>query len=220
MFGNNVIDVLSTAVRDAPSDADIVFLGLPSTRQASTDGRSVFDDALAMFGGVLPACDSYLITPGAAAKLVQQGGHMLPVRFPTHVQLSYAIKKAGLKSYVVVPNVFVDGSKLGVFCSSLDANNRLVWNQNYCMMEALVRQTPLPPDAAERFEELWAQQPFKQHPDVLVVRAAFLSKLGRFKDAEAAYADALRLYDDNGAVVNSTSAFLRSYMDLYRELQE
>ena len=136
LFGQNIASTLRGACTLAPQDAGIVFLGLPSPVSAPTqEGVSVFDDAVERFQ-VLPACDSYLVTPAAAAALSE---HMHPVRFPTNVQLTYAIRRAGIRAYLAVPNVFVDGSKLGVFACSLDPNNKLVWNQSFCKLDALVR---------------------------------------------------------------------------------
>jgi hypothetical protein len=218
LFSDNVTTALGYAISDAPADADIIFLGLPSPKSPPSGGGAVFDEALTLFG-VLPACDSYLVTRAAAERLSTT---MLPVRFPTNVQLTYAIKTLGLRAYVAVPNVFVDGSKLGVFTGSLEPNNRLIWNQPYCKMDALIKN----PDAyvsgkaAGMFDASWQEQPFKEHPDVLVLKAAHLAKMGCYREAEGVYASALVSYDKNGVVVNNTSEFLRSYIALHRNLQE
>ena len=221
LFGQTMTTALSSATLLAPSDADIVFLGLPSPSQPPKDTVAIFDDLTAVFGGTLPACESYILTRAAAAKLAPL---MSPVRFVTNVQLMYAIKTAGLKAYISVPNVFVDGSKIGVFTCSLDPNSRLIWNQGYCKMDALVRNVAgyavaggAESDAA--FEQLWEEQQFKEHPDVLALRAMHLSRMARPKDAEAAFQRALDMYDKTGGVINNMSEFLKSYVSLYRDLQ-
>jgi hypothetical protein len=220
LFGDNVLTALGYAVQDAPSDADIVFLGLPSTKQPPDGGGAVFDEALSLFS-ILPACDSYLITPGAAAKL---SAALLPVRFPTNVQMTYAIKTLGMRAYVAVPNVFVDGSKLGVFTCSVDANNRLMWNQHYCRMETVVKNAAAYSVAGgaecdAEFQRAWADQPFKEHPDVLALQAAHLVRMGRHRDAEPVYAAALKAADSNGCLVTNGSELLRNYIALFRFLQ-
>ena len=213
LFSDNVRTVLEYATRGAPADADVVFLGLPSPR-APTAGEALFDDVATVFP-LLPACDSYLVTKAAAKRLADA---FLPVRFVTNVHLSYLLRTLGLRSYVAVPNVFVDGSKIGVFASSLDSNNRLLWNTQYCQADAMVRgEAAYHPSA---FDALWAQQPFKEHPDNLALRAYHIAKTGRHAEAETAFAEALREYDRHGCLVNNTSKFLREYTLLYRDLQQ
>lgn len=220
LFGDNVVAALGYAVSDAPYDADIVFLGLPSTKQPPSNGGAVFDNALTLFG-ILPACDSYLITPSAAAKL---SAALLPVRFPTNVQMTYALKNLGLRAYVAVPNVFVDGSKLGVFTCSVDANNRLIWNQHYCRMETIVKNVggynvAAGAESDAEFQRAWAEQPFKDHPDVLALKAAHLVRMGRHAEAESVYAAALQVADRNGAIITNASELLRNYIALFRVTQ-
>jgi hypothetical protein len=220
LFGDNVLTALGYAVKDAPGDADIVFLGLPSTKQPPKEGGAVFDDVLTLFG-TLPACESYLVTPEAAAKISTA---MLPVRFQTNVQLTYAIKTLGLKAYLAVPNVFVDGSKLGVFTCSVDPNNRLMWNQHYCQMEAIVRNVAAynisgGAECDAEFQKAWNDQPFKEHPDVLALKAVHLVRMGRHAEAHPVFATALELYDRNGSIVSNTSEFLRNYIAIFRVLQ-
>ena len=219
LFGENVITALGYAVKDAPHDADIVFLGLPSTKQPPSEG-AVFDDVLALFG-VLPACESYLVTPSAAARI---SAAMLPVRFQTNVQLTYAIKTLGIKAYLAVPNVFVDGSKLGVFTCSVDPNNRLMWNQPYCQMETIVRNMAAynvsgGAECDAEFQKAWTDQPFKEHPDVLSIKATHLVRMGRLAEAHTVFAAALEIYDRNGSIVSNTSEFLRNYIAIFRDLQ-
>ena len=214
LFTDNVATVLRSVVTNAPADADIVFMGLPSPRAPPQDGGAFFDEALKVFDPVVPAIDSYLVTPAAAAKMAAA---FTPVRFPTHIQLSYLVKTLGLKAYVSVPNVFVDGSKIGVFASSLDPNNRLLWNQQYCQLEAVLRSGAVPTEA--EFAEIWAKQAFKVSPDNVALRAAYLFKAGRFDEAEKAFEEAMETYDRNGCIVNNTSEFLRAFIALYRKKQ-
>jgi tetratricopeptide (TPR) repeat protein len=216
LFSDAVIDGLRNTVRCAPADVDIVFLSLPSPTPPPADSKSVaFDDAVNLFG-LLPACDAYLVRGSAAAKLA---GAFLPIRFATNVQLTYLVKSLGLRAVVAVPNTFVDGSKLGVFPCSLDANSRLLWNRVFCKMEACVKGAKYGPEEAAEFDRALGEQPFKEHPDVLALRALHLQRLGRHAEAESAYSKALEALDKAGCVVNNASEVLRNYISLYKHLQ-
>jgi hypothetical protein len=213
LFGDQMVEAVTRVALDAPQDADIVFLGLPSTRKPPSAGQpSSFDDPLQLFAShVLPACDSYLITPAGAAKLAAR---FLPIRFCTTAHLTYLLRAGIVKSYVAVPNAFVDGSKVGVLTSSLNANNQLMWNNPYCRAEAVLRQRPYGPEERGKFEQAWGEQMFKEHPDALVLRADHYAAVGSIEEASAAYAKALEMYDRMGCIVNNSSDWLRRYMNL------
>ena len=213
LFGDQMVEAVTRAAHDAPQDADIVFLGLPSTRKPPSAGQpSSFDDPLQLFSShVLPACDSYLITPVGAAKLAAR---FLPIRFCTTAHLTFLLRAGIAKSYVAVPNAFVDGSKVGVLTSSLNPNNQLLWNNPYCRAEAVLRRRPYGPDERGQFEQAWGDQMFKEHPDALVLRADHLAAIGSVGEASATYAKALDMYDRMGCIVNNSSDWLRRYMRL------
>ena len=212
LFGDQAEQVVRGACAAAPADADIVFLGLPSPKPPGQ--APVFDDVFSVFN-LLPACDSYLIRPAAAAKLVAA---FFPVRLAANLHLTHLIKARGLSARICVPNAFVDGTKLGVFACAVDANSKLLWNQQFCQMELLLRSDAPTYNAAE-FEALAEAQPFKQHPDVLSLVAQHLERCGRYAEAEQAYGKAVAAYDNNGCIVNNTSEVLRKYAALYRHLQ-
>ena len=217
LFGDRAEDVLRAVCASAPPEVDVVFLGLPSPKAAPPPGGgAALDDLFSVFG-VLPACDSYLVRPAAAERLAAA---FLPMRFAANVHLTYLVKSAGLSARIAVPNAFVDGSKLGVFACTLDANSKLIWNQHFCQMEVLLRTSEAyGPEQRAQFEALLEAQPFKQHPDVLLLVAQHLERSGRHAEAAEAYERALAAYDANGCIVNNTSEVLRAYIGVHRHLQ-
>jgi len=219
-------DTLRAVIRDAPEGADIIFLGLPSKRKideskaaaAGAAGVSMeFDDVAELVKAqVIPACESYLISATAAARIADA---YLPVRFSTNVQLSYLLRSGAIRgAYVSVPNAFVDGSKIGVFTSSLNHNNQLIWSQPYCVLAMHLQASP--PDTAG-FKAVWEAQnaSFKAHPDTMVLEADWHMACGRARDAERVYAAAVEQYDANRCIVGSTSSFMKRYMAVYAHLQ-
>jgi GR25 family glycosyltransferase involved in LPS biosynthesis len=217
VFGESMTAVLAKIVEAAPADADIVFLSLPSNRpQPPPPGEIVFEDPTLVFKDVpFPSCDAYAVTRAGAEKLAKA---FLPLFFPAAGQITLMIRRGVVKSYVAVPNAFVDGSKVGFVPSLMDANNHLLWNNNYVQMDGLVRRSKDPYDDAsrERFEALWAEQPFKEQPDAMVLRGDHLSRSGRHREAEDVYASALTVYEREGCVINQSSEFLKRYMALFR----
>jgi hypothetical protein len=220
LFTEEMAAQLQNTIRDAPTDADIIMLGLP-TALSPEKGKVVFEEPLARFSSV-PACESYLVRTRAAKRMAPA---FLPVRFAANVQLSFVARLQGVKVYACVPNIFVDGTKLGVFCSTLEVNNRLLWNQPVCQMEALLRSSDAytPPHvvtATQMADGAWSNQPFKNHPDALVLRAEHMARIGRPTDAEAYYATAYAEYLKSDCLLTNASQFLRRYTALYQQLQE
>lgn len=217
-------DQLGEALRRVVSamtpDVDVVFLGLPSPRSPEPGGAVSFDDVASVFN-ILPTCDSYIVTPAAAQKIAAA---FVPVRFPTNVQLTLMIRTLGLRAVISVPNVFVDGSKVGVHAATLDPNNRLIWNQSYCQMDMLVRgakEEPYTGERQEQFQRLWdSQKQFHEHPDMLTLRAEHLVRAGKYRDAEHVYSLALESADRNHCVVNNASELMRGYTALYKHIQQ
>jgi len=216
-------DTLHAVVRDAPPGADIIFLGLPSKRTAPEVGpgggrvQAEFDDvAEVVKTQVIPACESYMISAAAASRIADA---YLPVRFATNVQLTHLLRSGAIRgAHISVPNAFVDGSKIGVFTSSLNHNNQLVWSQPYCVMAMHLQASPK--DTAG-FKAVWDAQnaSFKAHPDAMVLLADWHMACGRARDAESAYAAAVEQYDTNRCLVGNSSSFLKRYMAVYAHLQ-
>jgi GR25 family glycosyltransferase involved in LPS biosynthesis len=212
-----MLDAVTRAIKNAPADAELIFMGLPSKRSADSiveSGKAEYDDVSELIATqVLPACDSYLIACSAADRIASG---FLPVRFSTNIQWTYLIRSGVVrKAYIAVPNAFVDGSKLGVFPSSISTNNQLIWNPGYCQLMSMVAQK----DVAG-FEALWNKQTamLQNHPDALVLLGDYYLISGREKDAEIAYERALKTYEAEGCLVNNTSEFMKRYMSVYRTL--
>lgn len=215
LCNDTLTTALSAATHYAPADADLVFLGLPSPLRPPNVGGAVFDVTLERFSA-LPAVESYLVTPAAAERLAAA---FLPVRFATHLHLTYLVRLLGLRVYHAVPNVFVDGSKVGALTSTLDSNNRLLWCQGYCQAEALVREK----GAALSMEELGpllAAVPDPNHPDVHALRAAAWVAKGRPREAQASFSQAYEGYERDRCPMDISSLFLKAYMAVHRDLQD
>jgi hypothetical protein len=216
-----MIDAIHRATTYAPPDADIIFLGLPSKRQISelSHDRAEFDDVSEFISSqVLPGCDSYLVSRSASKRL---SSSFLPIRFSTNVHWTYLIRTGVVrKAYIAVPNAFVDGSKLGIFPSSISTNNQLIWNQGYCKLRQMVDSGKV--SSLVGFEKLWNEQTsmLQNHPDSLVLLADYHMRCGRVQDAVKVYGDALDAYEKDGCIVNNTSDFMKRYMDAYEKLQE
>ena len=185
----------------------VMFLGIPPG-VAAKNGKQLVSDVY----NTLPCCDSYLITPAAARETLK---HFTPIKFPTNIQLAYALAKAQMVSYMSAPAIFVDGSKLGVFVSTIDSNNRLVFNGHFVAIAKAINEN-LP---EENIDALFNKAEPKWHPEFMHLQASYEKKKGNYKQAEQYYSEALNQYIAFGGIIDNQTELLRDFMRLYRNLQ-
>ena len=84
---------------------------------------------------ILLTKNSYFITPSTANKLYD---YMTIIRFPMKLSLSKFIFDNKLKSYLLNKHTLLEGSKLGIFPTSVNTNNYLLQNNNYITLANMI----------------------------------------------------------------------------------
>lgn len=231
LFNDEAAKSVAFTLKRAPNSWTTIFLGLPCSVKApppGTDPGNVIFERLQTVFKVLPCCDSYLMTLDAAKSLLTPVGGdtgFLPIRFATNVHLSWRLQGCGILSdcHIACPNVFVDGSKLGVYTSSLVVNNRLSWNPQYVDLEAKIRR-PLTPQYTDEVKadinKALDEIHFQMHPDIMFLKAIFQVRCGNYEEACKNMEKAYDLYQQNGCIINKGSEFLNAYCDVFRFLQK
>jgi len=216
LSGNEAMETLRATLKEAPSDADMVFLGLPTTKSGSPEQR-VFEEVPAIFK-LLPCCDSYAVKATLAAKLLDA---FLPIKYPTQVQLSFLIESMNLKAYACSPNVFVDGTKIGAFISSIEQNNMLIWNPQYNeVRRAVVRSDGEPTqEDLEKAQAILDEAHFKEHPDFKYLSSLVLLKAGKIKEARAAFDATFEAYVNEKCVMGPDCQFMKDYVQIFKHFQ-
>jgi GR25 family glycosyltransferase involved in LPS biosynthesis len=219
-FSEGVTKQLSAAIDKLRSgDAwDIVFLGFPAVRDANDKSPEVptIENALTVHK-VLPGCDSYFVSKRGAARLSKD---FLRIKFEGNIHLTYLIKKGNLDAYVYTPNIFVEGSKLGTYISSINTNNLLIYNQVFREMFSLVQMnTAYTPQDIVNFGKLWEMTPYKEHPDFMYLKALFLLKQQKYNESKVIFEKCFEQYKKNNCVINKDSVFLNNYIELCKVIQ-
>ena len=216
LFNDDVVSMLATTTKSAPAAYDIVFLGLPSTK-TGTPNEVSFESTQGIFK-LLPCCDSYVIDKKAAAAMVTA---YLPIRFPTQVQLSHLMKKLQLAAYICSPNVFIDGSKLGVFMSSIEQNNLLLWNPQFNQIRAILAKAKESKSLAgmEEVDALLKSAHFKDHPDFRYLAATAHAMNGRYDEARIEFDRAFDVYVAERCVFGPDCQFMKDFVQIFRYLQ-
>ena len=214
LFGDDVDYQLDAMLRSLPTNYDVVFAGLPSPHSSPSPLCIPLDQLFT----IVPACDSYVVNPASAARLIAA---FSPVRLAPHLALTWAIKSHGMHAYASSPNVFADGSKVGVYVSQICPENRLLWNDQFAQLEAMANG-PLPQDdASKRAAQSFIDGlQFKTHPDILRLLGRLQLRLGNYADAEAIFKQVYTIVIGEQCVLNAQSTFLRDYMIMYKFVQK
>lgn len=216
IYEDKVCMMLEKLINDLPTSYDLMFLGFPSNIDQSKRHLVKFQNVHEVFPRVLPYCDSYIVSKSTATKLYE---NYLPIRFVNNVQLSMVMEKLKLSGLIAIPNIFMDGSKIGAFLSLLTPNNLLLFNGEYMRVKAAISNDNISKDEKNLVEKIFKESQLNNHPDFLYLKALFLAKNSKQKEAEKIYETALKIYQMNNCIINHESQFLKDYLRLYRDLQ-
>jgi GR25 family glycosyltransferase involved in LPS biosynthesis len=215
LYEERVFISLEKMVRELPLNFDLIFLGLPTNAEIKNKMDINFQNTKDIFK-ILPYCDSYLISKSAAKKLYE---NFMPCKFLTNIQLSYLIEKLELKSQLVVPNIFMDGTKFGMYVSSLNPNNILMFNGDYNAVKSLISKDSLTDEEKSSLIQLFKSSNISQHPDFCYLKAQYLTKIKDYKSAEKCYEETYAKYKAYNTIVNHESLFLKDYIRIFKHLQ-
>ena len=215
LYEERIFISLEKVIRQLPVSFDLIFLGLPTNVEVRNKSDIFFQNTSEVFK-ILPYCDSYIISKEAAKKLYES---YMPCKFLTNIQLSYLIDKYQLKSQLVAPNIFMDGSKFGLYSSSLNPNNSLMFNGEYNALKALLSKEQLSDEEQTGINQLFKSSAIAQNPDFCYLKAQFFTKIGQYKEAQQCYEETYNKYKMLNTIINHESQFLKDYIRIYKHLQ-
>lgn len=216
VYEDKVCLLLEKVLLSLPIDYDMVFLGLPGNTAVTNRNEIKYQPTSEVFR-VLPYTDSYIISKGTAKRMYDA---YLPIKFLGNIQFSYLIETLKLKTVITLPNIFLDGSKFGLFLSTLTPNNILVFNGDYMYLKnAVTKEEPITDEEHKKIDEIIEKTPIQNNPDFMYVKAQYLTKQKKYKEAESIYEKAYTVYTGNNCIVNHESAFLKDYIRLYKYIQ-
>lgn len=202
------------------ADKQLVFIGLPNNEEMK-DKTIKFKDTKEMFK-VLPYNDSYFVTPSTAKMLIEK---FFPIKFLTNIQLTYLCDITDVKIFQTVPNVFIDGTKYGMYLSSLMANNELAFNKDYMMVKSVLNKVDAKQDLIEdekkMLDQLFEKSDIREHPDFLLLKTKYLRYVKKnIKGAYDLYKKLFDVYKKNNCIVNNECMLLREYISVHAEMQD
>ena len=217
VYSDKIFVQMNTLINHVQSlDWNIIFLGQPSDKSIqSMSGLSLND--MEDTNLLLHCCESYMIHTETAKDLLL---NFFPIRFSYNVQLSYLINKHKYKCMKIFPNICGDGSKMGVYTSSILINNVLIFNDIYKEIYILLeKHLTFDDDMVKIVKEKFSNNTNKENPDFVYLEALFYKRIGDIEKARELFETAMGLYEENLVPMNNTSTFLKNYIELYKVLQ-
>lgn len=199
-----------------PKKYDVIMLGMPTTSEVQDKTKFAFQDTHKIFR-VLPVCDSYLITHSAAKALAM---NYSPIKFANNLQLSYIADKLGIETLQSIPNIFIDGTKYGLFLSKLSSNNPLIFNNDFITLRSVVSKDVLTKHDKKQVEELLTKSPIKDNPDFIHLECTYHIKNQNYKKAIQRFEVAYNTYNANGCILSNDSLFLKDYIRTHKYIQK
>ena len=193
---------------------DVVMFGQPfaSTPKSKFTKMANFESDLVL----LPSCESYYISTHAANKILK---NLLPIAYHTNIALSLNFNRADIPVYKAFPNVFIDGSKVGKYTSSLNNNNTLLYHSNYNKLYRMVQSSD------DNFDESLFDQEFEaaeynECPDMLYLKGLARIKTNKLVEAKSVFDLAYEKYCEDGCTLNKSSSFMGNYINFFRVMQK
>lgn len=205
----NVMENMKTL----PEDWNILFTGMPqpsglNITQPIINVNEIFK--------IIPVCDSYFVNRKNVTELISK---FVPIKFCTNIQLSYIFTHQGIKAHMSVPNVFVDGSKYGMFLSSLETNNKLFLNPDYNKLITIVNKKEYSDEEKNIVDQIIKNTQFANHPDFMYQVGLYQLHNKNFIKAKEIFDSLYDIYTKNNSVMNSESEFLFNYCNLFAHFQ-
>jgi hypothetical protein len=223
MFVDGISQQLAQAAslyEQRPEPRGVAFLGFPGPRPEEGAGAKLIN--VMDIYKLLPGCDSFLVDAPSARTLLAE---YAKVRFANNVQLMYALQKTNLAASMMVPNIFMDGTKYGIFHSTIELNGRLIYNPNFIALSEAIRvgserDGGLSAADHDAIRALFEQAPHKAHVEYFYLKARYETARGKYHYARAIFQFAHALSKHVGIPLTQGSEFMKDYMKIFRYLQD
>ena len=163
---------------------------------------------------VLPSKDAYFVSKRAAIILLEQ---TTTIRFSMRYQMSYVLR-SNPSLRVVYPSkrLFLEGSKIGMYPSSIHSNNMLIYNQEYMELFQLLSKEEVD---VRNVRAIYKRIQHLQSPDLMHLYGVLLFKGKQVKEAHEVLIDAIDTAKKQHGIVNFNSDILNNAINIHEFTQ-
>ena len=167
------------------------------------------------FFKILISKSSYFVTKDCASKILD---FMTKIRFSYKINLSYFINenKSEIKSLIFNRNILFEGSKIGLFSTSINNNNYLYQNGEYVKLSQLVGNNEhLDDDIVKKAEEIYNTSG-KNNPDFQHTMGLIYYKNKNYKKAKEILIDAVNNIKKNDGLLTQQNETLNNCINMHQ----
>ena len=164
---------------------------------------------------ILLTKNSYFITPKTANDLYE---YLSVIRFPMKLSLSKFIydNKNTLKAYIINKHTIFEGSKLGIFTTSVNMNNYLIQNNNYITLINMMNNNETDLDKVYKHYMNYG----KDNPDFLHIVGLIYFKNKNYKEALELLKLAVINFKKNEGYMVQFNEILNNCINIYQLYQD
>jgi len=158
---------------------------------------------------------SYFITPTCAEKLLK---FMEKIRFIYKINLSYFIweNRYTIESYVYNKNTILEGSKIGLYTSSLNNNNYLYQNNEYIKLSQIIGKNDYISDEDVKKAEVIYNNSGKNNPDFQHSLGLIYYKNKNYKKAKEILIECIINMKNSEGLISRNSELLNNCINMHQ----
>ena len=215
-YEENILHMIKDCLELHIKDWDILFCCI------STDGTSLNNNLLSnvydMYN-TLPAKSSYFIKKSMASQLISYIDHF---KYSMRGILNRFIieNKNNFKFKMYNKHTILEGSKIGIFPTTINNNNILFQNTDYMNLIKLLNSkelTLVEYNQAKTIENNLSQL---QSPDVYHIMGIICHKMNNHKEALEFFEKALKITKEKNGLISKNSELLNNTINLFQMLQD
>lgn len=168
---------------------------------------------------LLPSKEMYLVHPSLASTLYD-ATHLIQYDM-RHTLSRWILEHTMFHDQIYIPSkrLAFDGSKLGIFPSTIHANNLLLFNQEFMEMLQIMSQ---PPDKKNKanIQRIYKSIERLQSPDAQHLYAVLMYQIGDYDEASDYFKKAIDTMIANKGFLSRQSEMLHNAIEFYKHYQK
>lgn len=214
-YFKNLLDIINTK----SFKWNMIFLGVPMPSDYSNDNNfnliNINDNIK-----ILPSKEAYFITQRTARRIYDSLDYYT---FILRVQLSYLFytNKNEYNIYYTNKRITIDGSKVGVFPSSIHETNHLIYNNEYMNLYSYYFKEP--DEILKNYQEIfkiYKQVESLNNLDINVLFSKILIKINKLSEAKIILNNTFLNAKESNALLNSRSDIINMIIDISSNTQD
>ena len=158
---------------------------------------------------------SYFIKPNTASILNE---YLETIKYPLKIALSrFLIDNKNIKAKILNKHTFLEGSKVGIFLSSVSNNNFLFQNNDFINLTKILNSSTITPENVIEAEKLYHNNPLNtSNADFQHTMGILYYKMNNYKLSKKYLIDSVINLKKNEGLLNNQSEILNNCINMHQ----